>query len=75
MISNYNVCIYTLYIYYLYLHSFIHSCRGLDISNKLSECYHRESDALFLVDWKSDYFFLDYEHQTLDGPEYSWTLH
>ena len=45
-----QLSIYILYIYYLYiyLNSIIHSSRGLDISNKLSECYHRESDALFL---------------------------
>ena len=44
------IYLYTIHLLsmYLYLHSIIHSSRGLDISNKLSECYHRESDALFL---------------------------
>ena len=42
---HYNIHLLSIYIY---LNSIIHSSRGLDISNKLSECYHRESDALFL---------------------------
>ena len=44
------IYLYTIHLLsiYFYLNSIIHSSRGLDISNKLSECYHRESDALFL---------------------------
>ena len=44
------IYLYTIHLLsiYIYLNSIIHSSRGLDISNKLSECYHRESDALFL---------------------------